>query len=90
VKELLDLARSEVPASFDLAVKLRDDEHQDSRVRLEAAKFLTTYGLGAPPKEAPKDETEALTDEELEREVERLMSARSEKARNDEPPPDTH
>jgi hypothetical protein len=52
VRELLDLARSHVPGSLDLAVKLRDDETEDSRVRLEAAKFLTAYGLGAPPKTA--------------------------------------
>lgn len=55
VRELLELARAEVPASFDLAKKLRDDETQDGRVRLEAAKFLTAYGLGAPPKAAHDD-----------------------------------
>lgn len=50
VRELHELARAEVPASFDFAKKLRDDENQDARVRLDAAKFLTAYGLGAPPK----------------------------------------
>lgn len=32
-------------------MKLLIDENQDSRVRLDAAKFLTSYGLGAPPRE---------------------------------------
>lgn len=52
VRELLELARSQVPGSLELAVKLRDDEKQDARVRLDAAKFLVSYGLGAPPKAA--------------------------------------
>ena len=56
VRELLAMARENVAASFELAVKLRDDEDQDARVRLEAAKFITSYGLGPPPKETPADE----------------------------------
>lgn len=56
VRELLDLARKEVPASFELAVRLRDDENGEPRVRLEAAKFITAYGLGAPPKVALEDD----------------------------------
>lgn len=58
IRELLELARAEVPASFALAKKLRDDEGEDSRVRLEAAKFLCAYGLGTPPKEILADEAD--------------------------------
>lgn len=65
VRELLDRARAAVPAAFDLAEKLVADEKADPRVRLEAARFLTAYGLGAPPKEAPKDPAEDMSDDEL-------------------------
>lgn len=50
VFELLEMARAETPKNFELAVKLRDNEDEDPKLRLEAAKFLTSYGIGAPPK----------------------------------------
>lgn len=50
VSELLEIARAETPANFELAKKLRDDEGLDPKVRLEAVKFLTAYGIGSPPK----------------------------------------
>lgn len=73
VRELVELARSHVPASLELAVELRDDETEDSRVRLDAAKFLVAYGLGSPTKfdptapdfTDPPDPNEQLTVEEL-------------------------
>lgn len=51
VRELLELARTSVPKAFALAKELMADPGEDSRVRLEAAKFLTSYGIGAPPRE---------------------------------------
>lgn len=51
VRELIELARESVPKAFGLAAKLMVNEDEDSRVRLEAAKFLTSYGIGAPPRE---------------------------------------
>lgn len=51
VRELIELARSTVPKAFMLAQALLADPDEDSRVRLEAAKFLTSYGIGAPPRD---------------------------------------
>lgn len=50
VRELLDLARESVPEALAFAKRLLADEKADARVRLDAAKFLTAYGLGAAPK----------------------------------------
>lgn len=50
VKEFLEAFRKEVPASLALAVRVRDDVGEETKVRLEAAKFICAYGLGAPPK----------------------------------------
>lgn len=50
VRELLALAREDVPECLAFARGLLRDEDADKRVRLEAAKFITAYGLGAPPK----------------------------------------
>ena len=58
VRELLDRARKSVPAALELAEQLMGDAEVEARVRLEAAKFLTSYGLGAPPKQ-PHDDDEA-------------------------------
>ena len=49
-RELCLLAREHVPAAFELAVALMSNEDEDSRVRLDAAKLICSYGLGAPPK----------------------------------------
>jgi hypothetical protein len=51
VRELIELARTAVPQAFALAMKLMLNAEADDRVRLEAAKFLTSYGLGAPPRQ---------------------------------------
>lgn len=71
VKHLLERARQSVPAALDFADELLKDVTADPRVRLEAAKFLCSYGLGAPPKVLPEDDdkrvsaTDELTVEEL-------------------------
>jgi hypothetical protein len=74
VLELIELARTAVPQAFALAMKLLVNGEEDSRVRLEAAKFLTSYGLGAPPRQVqhtgldggPLAIFATLTDEQLE------------------------
>lgn len=72
MKELLELARSQAPKAIEYAAALLDDEEQDARVRLEAAKFLVSYGLGAPPKSVIEDDADddasplgALTPEQV-------------------------
>lgn len=50
VRELLDLARESVPDALAFAKSLLADDAVDARLRLDAAKFLTAYGLGAAPK----------------------------------------
>lgn len=73
VRELLERARCAVPTALDFAESLLLDEEQDARVRLDAAKFLTAYGLGAPPRELPLvDDYSTMTDEELNRRLEQL------------------
>lgn len=62
VKELLERARRSVPAAFDLAEKLIADDDADDRVRLDAAKFLASYGLGAPPKSVPDEPSDPAAD----------------------------
>jgi hypothetical protein len=50
VRELLEVARSAVPRALAFATKLLDDTKAEARVRLDAAKFVCAYGLGAPPR----------------------------------------
>lgn len=69
VRELLDLARRGVPSAFAFAFKLLQDEREASRDRLEAAKFIVAYGLGAPPKQPHADELDEMPTEELKRQV---------------------
>jgi hypothetical protein len=71
VLELIELARSAVPRAFALAQNLLGDSDEESRVRLEAAKFLTSYGLGAPPRQVQVTDADGaplfgMTDEQLE------------------------
>ena len=56
VTELLDLARAATPKAIALAETYLDDEELDPRVRLDAAKFLASYGLGKPPALVPPDD----------------------------------
>ena len=91
VRELLSLARTAVPRALELAASYVDDERMDARVRLEAAKLLLSYGLGAPPKLPSHEEDEieaaalrAMSDADLERLVRQHLVARS---KRDEPDP---
>lgn len=73
VKELLERARRAVPAAFSMAEQLMNNEELDARVRLDAARFLTGYGIGAPPREpSVSEDLSSLTDEELERQFDRI------------------
>ncbi len=56
MKELLELARSHVPEAIKLAGQILTDEARDDRVRLEAAKLVLAYGIGAPPKQTQEDD----------------------------------
>jgi len=49
VAELLELARSDVPEAFALARSYMRDVEMDPRTRLDAAKFIVSYGIGKPP-----------------------------------------
>jgi hypothetical protein len=60
-----------VPDAFELAESLMADTEKDPRVRLEAAKFLVSYGLGAPPKETTPDPIESVSDADLLAEIDR-------------------
>lgn len=75
VRELLELARGHTVANFELAVSLRDNEELDPKVRLEAAKFLTQYGLGGPPKSTSivEDDDEVQTSAGLDLETSRQI-----------------
>ena len=84
VKELTEMARREVPSAIEFAARLIADETADARVRLEAAKFVAAYGLGAPrrledddPEEALVARIHALSDHELEARVRSALDARS-------------
>lgn len=62
MRELLDVARQSVPKALAFAVALLDNEECDARVRLDAAKFLCSYGLGAPPKAVESSDDEDVGD----------------------------
>jgi len=70
-KELIALARESVPDAFAVARQILLNEEAPNRDRLDAGKFLTAYGLGAPPKAIDEetaqrvDEMGALSVEEL-------------------------
>lgn len=82
VKELLDLARGDVPEAFALARKFLRDEEVEDRTRLDAAKFIVSYGLGAPPRD-PHDTQAAiyvnadLSDEQLQARLDALLAKRN-------------
>lgn len=72
VLKLLRLARKHSRRALLFAVELLENTAEEGRVRLEAAKFITAYGLGAPPKvleaetSAPRQEAaDELTVDEL-------------------------
>lgn len=90
VRELLERARGSVPEAFDLAERLVRDDAADPRVRLEAAKFLTAYGLGPPPKEAPRDPFESMTDDELREAAQKALASRVPAASADDGTPTSH
>lgn len=50
VRELCELARESMPKVFAFALRVVDDEAEDTRTRLDAGKFLASYGLGTPPR----------------------------------------
>ena len=66
VLSLLKFCRKRTPKALALCVKLIEDETTTydeakdrisyQKLRLEAAKFLATYGMGAPPKYDTRDD----------------------------------
>ncbi len=70
-RDLILLARESVPDAFRVAREILLEVANPNRDRLDAAKFLTSYGLGAPPKiadESPErhvDPVGQLTVDEL-------------------------
>lgn len=84
-KELRLMARESMPKAFERAQQILNDDDAEWRAWLEAGKFLSLYGYGAPPKSVEDDAEksnrsvlEALTVEEL-----RALARRP-----IEPPPD--
>lgn len=49
-KELRELARGSVPKAFERAKQILDDDSAEWRAWMDAAKFITSYGYGSPPK----------------------------------------
>jgi hypothetical protein len=82
VRELIEVARASVPKALALAVQFMDDERVDPRVRLEAAKLITSYGIGTPHKqqddhdERERQEILAMSDAELEKHARQILAAR--------------
>lgn len=70
-KDLINLARESVPDAFAVAREILLNAEAPNRDRLDAGKFLTAYGLGAPPKNLDEetaqgaDEMGKLTVDEL-------------------------
>lgn len=60
VRELRALALEESEASFRTIIAIRDDTAEKAQVRLEAAKTLLAYGMGAPPKVVEEQVADAL------------------------------
>jgi len=91
VRELLELARAETNANFELAKSLRDNEELDPKVRLEAAKFLTQYGLGGPPKSTSvvEDDDDVQTSAGLDVETSRKIVELALVNRKDDPSDDS-
>lgn len=56
VLTLLRLARKHSRKALEFAAGLLDNETEEPRVRLEAAKLICSYGLGHPPKYDPRDD----------------------------------
>lgn len=90
VMELLELARGESEKNFALAKELRDNVKLDPKIRLEAAKFLTSYGLGAPPKSSVivDEDDEVQTSAGLDVETSRKIVAIALVKKKDEPDDD--
>ena len=74
VRELREYALSEAESSFAIIKKIRDTESEEARVRLEAAKILLAYGMGAPPKVIEVDPTMTGTDAMAELTLEELRA----------------
>lgn len=66
-RELVLMARDHVPKAIERARQILDDDDAEWRAWMDAAKFVTAYGIGAPPKsETAKDDRPADPSEELE------------------------
>ncbi len=61
VRELLELARTGTKEALELAMGFLSDVELDPRVRLDAAKFIASYGLGRPPSLEIEEESTTST-----------------------------
>lgn len=80
VRELLEVARAACPETLAYLVRVRDDEGEETRARLEAGKILLAYGLGAPPKQPEADPIESMSDDELVSKVREVLATRADQA----------
>lgn len=62
-REYVMMARESVPDAFRIAREIMLKEDNPNKDRLDAAKFLTAYGLGAPPKTVDEKEDDDRADE---------------------------
>jgi len=87
VIELLELARASVPKALEYAQGLLDDDDADPKLRLDAAKFLTSYGVGGPPKSTVlvDEDDEVQTSAGLDVETSRKIVAIALVKKRDEP-----
>lgn len=91
VRELLERARASVPKAIEYAERLLDDEEADERLRLDAAKFLASYGLGGPPKSTSivDDDDDVQTSAGLDLETSRKIVGLALVKKKDEPSDDS-
>jgi hypothetical protein len=86
--KLIHLARESVPDAFIVARKVMLDEGEVTRERLDAAKFLTAYGLGTPSKVMPEPEGEDVGEALGELSVDELRSLARQSLEDDAPEDD--
>lgn len=91
VRDLLELARGDVPEALEFARSLLKDAAADPKLRLDAAKFLTSYGLGGPPKSTVliDEDDEVQTSAGLDVETSRKIVALALVKKKDEPSDDS-
>lgn len=61
-RELILMAREHCPKALERARQILNDDTQEWRAWMDAAKFVMSYGIGSPPKMAEEDAEKASND----------------------------